>query len=254
MNRRWTPEEEEALREGWGGYGGVRPLAQKMGRSVNAIRIRAQRMGLGPWADAGEYVTLHQIVVALYGQPKGMTYETQRLKALGIPVKRHKVIDCRFDTVKLSDFWRWAKDHRNDLDFSRLEKHALGREPEWAKEKRRIDILNRKHQHPKKVPWTLHEDALLRQKCMDGTTWAELEASFQRTSAAIRRRIYDLYLPIPKRDYQPRYSWTERDMTLVADLRDAGYSIDYIARLMGRTAQSIRGKLEWLDKKKVMIQ
>lgn len=45
-NRHWTPAEEKMLTLLWGSMSIV-PLSKKMGRSVDAIVGRANRMGLG---------------------------------------------------------------------------------------------------------------------------------------------------------------------------------------------------------------
>lgn len=43
--RRWTPKEEEYLQENWGKYS-IPAIAKKLGKSVNAIKVRANRLAL----------------------------------------------------------------------------------------------------------------------------------------------------------------------------------------------------------------
>ena len=46
--KNWTREEEELLQELWG-HRSIEAIARRLGRSVNAIKIRVSRMGLPPW-------------------------------------------------------------------------------------------------------------------------------------------------------------------------------------------------------------
>ena len=67
LARNWTPEEEAFLQENWG-QTTVQGIAKHLGRTVNAVKVRVARMGLGPYLENGEYVTFHQFTLALgYG-------------------------------------------------------------------------------------------------------------------------------------------------------------------------------------------
>ena len=52
---RWTAEEEEYLAENWGTLA-IPTLARNLGRSEDAVVIRARRLGLGRFLDSGDYV------------------------------------------------------------------------------------------------------------------------------------------------------------------------------------------------------
>ena len=41
----------------------------------------------------------------------------------------------------MPDFWKWAEQNQNFLDFSNFEENVLGVEPDWAKRKRKNDIF-----------------------------------------------------------------------------------------------------------------
>ena len=231
--------------------GGVPALAAAMGRSVSSIKIRATKMHLGPWLNASEFVTLNMLFRILLGRRESSSYMYIRLIKLGLPTIKRRNQKTQFQMVRIEDFWKWAEAHQRELDFSDFEEGGLGAEPEWAKRKRRRDRENKRLMLPKKSRWSLQEDELLRLMCERGTTWLELDAAFQRSSAAIRRRIYDLALPHPssKRGRGEQNTWSVDDLEKVARLSQDGYSVDAIARQLGRSSQSIRGKLEWLKKR-----
>lgn len=248
----WTPADEEALREGWGRLkGGIPALARKLGRSVNALKVRATRLGLGPWLDAGEWISVNQLIGIVTGVPNsGYNYTLYRWRRMDCPISDRRVIDSKWRMVRIEDFWPWAQAHQRELDFSRFEEGALGVEPEWAREKRIVDQRNRALTYSHNTPWSPREDALLRHLCERGATWAELDSRFHRTGNAIRRRIYDLDLPLPldagRRGLGKEKPWRPEELDTLRRMTDEGYSIDWIARQLGRTSQSVRGKREAL--------
>lgn len=245
----WTEAETEALREGWGQLkGGIPALARKLGRSVNALKIRAQRLGLGPWLDAGEWISVNQLIGIVTGVNSGYSYTLMRWRRMGLPVSERRTVSSKWRMVRIEAFWPWAEAHRRELDFSRFEEGALGVEPSWAREKRKVDQANRALVYPHNTPWSPQEDALLRHLCERGTDWAELDSRFRRTGGAIRRRIYDLGLPRPadmgRRGLGMERPWRPEELETLRRMTDAGHSIDAIARKLGRTSQSVRGKRE----------
>lgn len=246
----WTEADTEALREGWGQLkGGIPALARKLGRSVNALKIRAQRLGLGPWLDAGEWISVNQLIGIVTGVPNsGYSYTLYRWRRMGLPVSERRTLGSKWRMVRIEAFWPWAEAHRRELDFSRFEEGALGIEPGWAREKRKVDQANRALVYPHNTPWSPREDALLKFLCERGTDWAELDSRFRRTGGAIRRRIYDLGLPRPadmgRRGLGMERPWRPEELEALRRMTDAGHSIDAIARKLGRTSQSVRGKRE----------
>ena len=116
MKPNWTTEEIEYLEDAWGTVS-ISGIARKLERSVNAVKIKAQKQGLSRHLDSGHCVPLHQVIVAL-GKKGGETYFVQMLKKAGCPIKRHKVINCSFRVVDLDEFWVWAEKHQRMFDFS----------------------------------------------------------------------------------------------------------------------------------------
>ena len=43
-------------------------LPKKLNRSVNAVKLKAGRLNLGPMLENGSYVTLNQVAIALTGR------------------------------------------------------------------------------------------------------------------------------------------------------------------------------------------
>ena len=245
----WTPEDEACLREHWGCKDGVPSIAKMLGRSVNAVKTRARRLKLGAYRLGGDDITFNQLVRTIVGVDVfGCQYTMERWEHNGLPIKRQRMINDYVRRVNIDAFWRWAKNHQDILDFSRFEENALGKEPAWVKEKRKIDQRNRLMATPKKCRWSQQEDALLASMCEAGSyTHEDLQKVFRRTSSSIRRRIYDLALPCPPKGATVK--WSVDDMVQLVQMTNAGYGHDYCAKTMNRSAQAVRGKIEWIRKK-----
>lgn len=126
------------MQEKWGSTS-IKVLARSLGRSENAIIVKAQRMKLGAFLEAGDYMTLNQLYAAL-GVSSGVAYRrTSWIRKRGFPVSYKTVRSNKFQIVKLADFWKWAEQNQDILDFSRFEPLSLGKEPDWVEQKRRFD-------------------------------------------------------------------------------------------------------------------
>lgn len=258
--RRWTAEEEAYLCENWGttSFAG---LCSYLGRSRNAIIVRVNRLGLPPFLESGEYVTMNQLTKAL-GYNGADTYKLKSWIAnRGFPVHKKRRGNASIRVVHLDEFWRWAKKNRSFLDLSRMEPLALGKEPAWVSEQRRKDheafALRRKD------PWTKDEDnrliTLVRQQKYG---YAELSEIMCRSAGAIQRRLVDLGVkdrPVKADNHAPESKWTERDFQIVADGIRNGDSYMRIAKDLGKSEKAVRGKVyyeyltESADKVRTMI-
>ena len=159
LARNWTREEERFLEDHWGTMS-VNNICRQLRRSRNAIMVRVQRLGLPPYFESGEYITMHQLIQSLGYSPSSDSYKVKSwIKNRGFPVakKRHSQKVVR--VVYLEAFWEWAEKNRSFLDFSKMEPLALGEEPLWVAEQRKKDVNAFRLQ--RKDPWTSEEDGRL---------------------------------------------------------------------------------------------
>ena len=237
--RNWTQEELNYLMDNWG----VIPkttMAKKLNRSINAINIKKDRLGLGAFLDSGEYVSFNQLLIAL-GKAGGYGYKSiSWIRDRGFPVKYKTVENSKFRVVYLKDFWQWAEAHRNFIDFSTFERHSLGEEPAWVEEQRNRDKL--KNLKYKTAPWTKIEDQRLAGLLKEHRyTYLELSIKLGRTSGAIQKRILDLSLRERPVKADNHVSWENEDFERLSDFIKQGYSYDLIAEILQRSSKAIRG-------------
>jgi hypothetical protein len=243
----WTAEETQYLSDHWGQIS-INTIAKNLNRTVNAIVIRATRLGLGPYLEAGEYVVLNQLMLALKnGCAQGFAYTYNQWVEKGLPVKMKKVKKCSFKVIYLDDWWDWAEMNRTIIDFSRLEPGILGKEPAWVDEQRRADI--EKSQQYRKTPWTRDEDQLLIQLLKSYKyTYRELSVRLQRTEGAIKRRMVDLKIKERSLKMSNHNPWTTPEEDKLKELYHKGHTPSTMANYIGRSAQAISGKIERLIK------
>lgn len=257
--RNWSAEEKEYLAEKWGV---TRPasIAAYLGRSECAVVQKASKMGLGPFLDAGEYVTLNQLLIAVTGTRAAYSYKMKSwVEKRGLPVhiKRYRKNSWRI--VYLQEFWIWAEKNKAFLDFSKMEKYALGAEPDWVDEQRRRDVKSNAIQ--RKNVWTPAEDDRLKMLLKQHRySWSELAHEMNRSAGAIQRRIQDLGLkerPVRASNHNP---WSKDDFQKMADMLREGFSYGQIADAVGRSEKAVRGRVfetywtENADKVRAMLQ
>jgi hypothetical protein len=236
MSKRWTQEEVDYLHDKWGELS-LNVLCRNLNRSRNSILIKVNRLGLGAYKDGDGVMTLCQLIDAL-GKKQSYSYTKSKFLKHGLPVIKAKIFKRNILKVDLEKFWKWATKHKDLIDWSVVEENILGIEPEWVKERRKIDFYNKSNFVNQ---WSQTEDELLKVCVAKKLGYREIAAKIDRTELAIRRRCYDLYLDYPQKAGVIR--WTQEDVSLACELKRSGYSYKYIGEKLGRSAESVRGKL-----------
>lgn len=244
--KQWTKAEENYLQDKWGTVS-IKGLAKVLGRSENAVVVRAQRLGCGAHLAGDTRVSLHQLMLAIYGGVNMGSYTSNRLIREGLPVKWHIVKNNRFRVIDIDDFWKWAEKNKSILDFSRFEKYTLGAEPEWVDIKRKAGFEKLQKHGEHNAAWTSAEDNRLRYLLDKGTyTYTDLARELRHSEGAVKRRILDL--KIDKRPVRvPSRKWTEEEIETLCKMVDQGYDFTLIAEKLNRTALATRSKFERLQ-------
>lgn len=243
--KNWTKEEECYLMDKWGTVS-IPSLAKNLGRSVDAVICRRQKLGCGPHLESDHRVSLNQLMLALYGGCEMGTYTTSRLVREGLPIHWHRTKTDRFRVVDMEEFWKWAEQNRMILDFSRFEEFSLGKEPVWVKEKRKADFERNQQVGRHNTAWTKSEDEKLkRMLSRHQYGYRELAKELRKTEGAVKRRIIDLQIkdrPVKSKNRM----WTEPEIEILCDMVEKGYSWEQIAEKLDRSALATRGKYERL--------
>ena len=244
QEKAWSDKEYEYLMDRWGTIS-IPGIAKHLNRSINAVKIKAHRLGLGPFLEAGTYVTLNQLMLAITGSPVHKYTLKSWVEKRGLPIHNQKHGECSVRVVYIDEFWKWAEKNRSFLDFSRIEPLILGAEPEWVAEQRKKDFAA--HPLQRKDKWTPAEDERLKfllKKYEYG--WSEISKMLGRTEGAIQRRCIDLGIkerPIKADNHGSSVVWTDTMYNIVADGIRHGDSYAEIARQIGKSEKAVRGKV-----------
>ncbi|MCF8017812.1 MAG: hypothetical protein K9L62_00305 [Vallitaleaceae bacterium] len=242
IGRNWTKEDEDFLSDNWGQMS-VPGLCKKLNRSKNAIMVRVQRLGLPPFLDSGEYITLNQLVIAVTGSEKSYSYKLKSwVENRGLPVRNKRNNQCTWRIIYIDEFWEWAEKNRGFIDFSKMEPLILGKEPDWVAEQRKQDYLS--NANYRKDPWTPQEDSRLKELLKQFKYgYAELSSMLGRSAGAIQRRICDLELKERPVKADNHKSWTEQHFQTLADMIRSGYSYGAIGEVLGKSEKAVRGRV-----------
>lgn len=244
MGKPWTQEEETYLAESWG-HVTVAGIAAHLGRTENAVIVRVNRLGLPPYFESGDYVTLNALFNALYGRNVNTYHLKSWVNDRGLPIHNKKRRKCSARVVYLDEFWEWAEKNRSFLDFSKMEPLALGKEPAWVEEQRHKDFKSNAIQ--RKDPWTPDEDSRLKALLkLHRYGYAELSEILNRSEGAIQRRCNDLGLkerPVKADNAGEGAAWTDAMIQILADGIRIGDSYQILARKIGKSEKAVRGKV-----------
>ena len=259
MKRTWSNEDKSYLEEKWGTIS-VKGIAKKLNRTETAIVLKSQRMGLGAFLNAGDYVTWNQLQIALGLGLSSSGYKMiSWVKNRDFPIHNKRIKSQSFKIVYLKEFWVWAEKNQMFLDFSRFEPLALGNEPAWVPGKRRQDCEERRR--IKTIPWSAAEDdKLIRlvKKQLYGVQ--ELSNLMGRTEGAIQRRLIDLKIKDRPIKADNTIKWTDSEFKSLGEMIIAGKKYNQMTAVLCKSVKAIRGRVyqlyltENLDKVRCMIE
>lgn len=240
-NENWTQEELEYLNDRWGETS-ITAIAKHLGRSVNAVKIKAGRTGLKRHIHSGTRITLCQFCEAI-GKKNSYGWIKDRWVRLGLPVHYQKSITKRYAMIDIDEFWEWAEQHKDIVDFDAFPEGTFGKEPEWVKEARHASWIAKMN----RMPWTKAEDSQLEYLLKQYRyTYNDLCTELNRTEGAIKRRIITLGLPQrPVRNYDRH--WRDDEVETLLQMRAAGHCWEEIGRKLNRSGSAVRGKYERLQ-------
>lgn len=185
----WTDAEIDYIREVWGSKT-IPQIARKLGRSVNAVKIKAARIGYSGQKWTGEMMSARKVSELL-------GVDVHAVCDLWIPKHGLKGVRKRLGESKqtttiimFEDLLKWLEAHQDLWDSRRVEQYALGMEYDWLVAKRNID---KEKPVRRAFKWTPEEDARLIYLFKRGTmTYAEIAQELGRPASGIEHRLHRL--------------------------------------------------------------
>lgn len=244
-SKHWNNDQIQYLHDKWG-VRSIKAIAKHLNKSVSAIKQKARREGLSDPMLHFDGITLSELMKAL-NKSYSKTVESW-IGLYELPVRSKVFASTKaVKVIRYEDFWKWAEDHKELLNFAKVEENILGPEPDWVKVKRSADKM-RSQRTWLSTPWSKQEDERLLQLVKQPSiTYPELARLLNRTESSIKRRLYDLnskFLPVRLNNH---VKYTNDEVKLLRQMATAGYGYETIAERLGKSALGVRGKLERMN-------
>lgn len=238
--RRWTEEEVDQLKDLWG-VKSLPEIAKKLKRTELSITNKVTVLQLGAWSMNSDKISLFELYKVINPHKTGGGYlDFVRLITLhGAPIIEKRIKNAKTKMIGIDDFWKWAKKHQHILNFSKFEENMLGAEPKWVAAKRRNDALQR----IRKRVWTTIDENRLTHMVNKGYCLRRIAKELNRTTVAVRKRLYMLGLDNPEKDLGYSRRWTKEENDRLVDLYNSGHSIDSISELLNRRPVSVQSHI-----------
>lgn len=182
-HKRWTDEEIDYLKENMG-YRRIADIASTLNRTETAVMLKFKRLGIGKTRHVSGKVTSGEIA-SLFSIDRNTV--NWWIKHHGLPATRKvTALKKKYMLVSPEDFWDWAYDHRERINFKNLEKNALPPEPEWVEQERsNPSFIQKRYQN-----WTTKEDSLLASYIDEGLSYRKIAEKLNRSSYSVERRYH----------------------------------------------------------------
>lgn len=249
MAKPWTAEQIAYFENNWGAKS-LKAIAKTLEKNEKAIDAWRKRHGYETNTKSHPGIPVHEFAEAMGVCPETI-YDYWIKKGLPITkfwpgTKSSKIM------IDLEQFWPWAKIHRKFIDFSKIDRNALGKEPEWVAECRKQDFYDRGKKGWER-PWTKEEDERLVAylKTMR-YTFRQLATLLNRTELGIQNRLYLIgvkYRPLP----EMRREWTPEETERLIAMVKSNISKTTIANLLDRNQLSIKTKVQRLKAKGMLV-
>ena len=248
QNRKWTQQEKSYLRENFGSMT-INKLAMKLNRSIIAVQQKAYKLGCGSWLNNMDFdETFNSFVTRCWGRNTSYKWYMTKMEEHGYRFKTIQRYDgekhLSIKVITEKSFLNWLRNHKSVINIGETEEGCFGiSEPNWVKEKRKID--KRANVYMKQRKWTNAEDEKLKMLLKSYKYgYREISIILKRTEGAIKRRMLDLRIIERPLRRDPHEKWTPEQIEQVRNLYSKGYPSVIIAEYLPKSALAINGILE----------
>lgn len=182
----WSHQEEELLLN-YVGHLSFEEISKKLKkRSVSAVERKVERMGIANTQIMSGMVTVHHLSQIL-GISDKTIYRWADKHDFPIHKKNLRNKGTRsFNYVSVSEFWNWAANHKNRINWFKVEPLVLIPEPDWVEQRRKEDFYKKP---PKKV-WSLEDDLKVwHLYYTEGLPQKEIAIIMELTQNSIEKRL-----------------------------------------------------------------
>ena len=236
MNRKWTTKELDYLEEHWGTTPKEK-IAKELNRTEIGVRQKARKLNMGK--EFQDYLTFKEV-----GKLVGMSNYTISNAWVRKGLKCKKYGGTRY--VSMFGLLKFLKDNQNLWNSEHLEEFILGSEPEWLKEKRKVDAEAKVKNRNKR--WTKEEDEKL-VRLSKTHRQPQIAKIMNRSLVSITVRVSNLR---KEKVIKPsRYVlWKPVEDKMLMEMDKQGKTDKEIAQELGRETTNVGNRRSLLKKNK----
>ncbi|MEC1759868.1 DNA-binding protein [Schinkia azotoformans] len=179
MAKIWSQEEIDYLYENVGKVN-LHTIAQNLQRPLNGVHIKMKRLKIGNTKEQLGLFTTGTLAQVLKVDRKTVEHW---IDYHDLPFKKKKTCKTRsFYFIDPNQFWIWAFEHQERIDFSKVEVNAIPPEPEWVNTLRyqKREIKGNYYRS-----WTTKEEKALLELRSQGQTFKSIGKVLDRTPISV---------------------------------------------------------------------
>lgn len=183
----WEEDEITILEES-AGFQSIESIARKLNRTPNAVRSKLNRLGITSIRELDGSMSLMQLAQAL-GVSRSVVerwIEEKNLPAMKKNYYYYKRNKVKHYSIYPDEFWEWAENHKDEINFAKIKRHTILPEPDWFEEERIKDLSKPKNANKN---WTPSEDEQLLFLYKAGRSYSYIANHFGRSVRSVQARI-----------------------------------------------------------------
>ncbi|MDE3840240.1 DNA-binding protein [Bacillus methanolicus] len=164
----------------------LKSIAKKLGRQPKSLEITLiRKRGTSNTKVSTGMITAGELAKTLQIDRNTVV---GWIKRHGLPfsqrVTRYKK---KFTFIDIEEFWKWAYENKERIDFSKLASNSLPPEPDWVKEERKRKKNVRNYRS-----WTTREEKQLIELAASGKSIQEIASILNRSTLSVEKKYYRL--------------------------------------------------------------
>lgn len=185
MRLAWTNEEIEYLKEE-AGFVKVSTIAKNLGRTYESVSLKMKRLDLFRTKSLLGMVTMHELSKIVGVDRKTVEGWVTRH---GLPCMKRVTKEKRtFSLISPEDFWKWAENNKEKVQFNNIEPHILPPEPSWVSQERKREMEHSLKKKRTYQTWSTKEDLRLLELREEGLTYKKIGEIMNRSVNSVERR------------------------------------------------------------------
>lgn len=183
LARKWIEEDISYLIDSIGKVK-VSTIARNLNRTETAVLLKLKRLGFSNTKDHVGMLTFGELSRFL-GVDRKIVQGWAERHNLPFTSKVTRTSKYYY-FVDNEDFWAWAWNNREKIDFSKIEENTILPEPDWVKKERYYNTAFRKRQYKL---WSYKEDKKLKEMLeKKGYSYRQAGEVLGRSAISVERR------------------------------------------------------------------